>query len=335
MNKSEIGRALAVGLVLGLLLGLGATVANAQSVISFDVVFDKVSEASGGFTSNLTDISSGPFNANAAIVPPDLTAHVVLTTTPGGTQLTNANGALNQITLNGSFSTVSGFSPAAGWSMHTFSDATFDLYKPNSFFAADAVTDASNWPVFTATSTNGALADHGPAANYAGSCPFFGGCLSAASAGTPNGTTPFGLFFGGSREVPVTTGIPIFVSGAPVYPVSFRDSGNYPLIAGSATQTNPSTGLGYDNGMDAFALQGVLDVANSQGNGPSQLYPDGVGGRPGIVRIMTFSSTGNTAYMVQGHVVYTAVPGPATGWLLATAVGVVVPWVKRRRRIAA
>jgi hypothetical protein len=87
--------------------------------------------------------------------------------------------------------------------------------------------------------------------------------------------------------------------------------------------------------MDAFALQGVLDVANTQGNGPSQLYPDGVGGRPGIVRVLTFSSTGNTAYMLQGHVVYTAVPGPATGWLLATAVGVVVPWVKRRRRVAA
>ena len=334
MNKVVIGRTLAVGLALGLTTGLGVTVANAQSVISFDVVFDKVSEASGGFTSNLTDISSGPFNGNAAIVPPDLTAHVVLTATPGGTQLTNANGALNQITLNGSFSTVSGFSPAAGWSEHTFTDATFDLYKPNSFFAADAAA-GNDWPIFTATSTNGALADHGPAANYGGSCPFAAGCLSAASAGTPGGTTPFGLFFGGSREAPVTTGIAIFAGGAPVFPVSFRDSGNYPLIAGSATQTNPSTGLGYNNGMDAFALQGVLDVANSQGNGPSQLYPDGVGGRPGIVRILTFSSTGNTAYMVQGHVVYTAVPGPATGWLLATAVGVLVPWVKRRRRVSA
>lgn len=330
MKNSEIGRALAAGLVLG----LGVTVANAQSVISFDVVFDKVSEASGGFTSNLTDIASGPLNGNAAIVPPNLTAHVVLTATPAGTQLTNANGALNQITLNGSFSTVSGFSPAAGWSTHTFTDATFDLYKANSFFAAD-VTAGNDWPIFTATSTNGALADHGPAANYGGSCPFFAGCLSAASAGTPNGTTAFGLFFGGSRLPPVTTGIPIFASGTPVFPVSFRDSGNYPLIAGSATQTNPSTGLGFDNGIDAFALQGVLDVANTQGNGPSQLYPDGVGGRPGIVRILTFSSTGNTAYMVQGHVVYTAVPGPATGWLLATAVGVVVPWAKRRRRVAA
>ena len=331
MKKIQSGCALAVG--LGVVLGLGVTVANAQSIISFDVVFDKVSEASGGFTSNLTDITPGPFNANAAIVPPNLTAHVVLSTTPGGTQLTNANGALNQITLNGSFSTVSGFSPAAGWSEHAFSDATFDLYKAYSYLAIDPGSST----VFTATSTNGALADHGPAALYGGSCPFSGGCLSTASAGTPNGTTPTpsAIFFGGSRLPPVTTGIAIFASGAPVFPVSFRDSGNYPLIAGSATQTNPSTGLGYDNGMDAFALQGVLDVANTQGNGPSQLYPDGVGGRPGIVRIMTMSSTGNTAYVAQGHIVYTAVPGPATGWLLATAVGVVVPWLKRRRRVAA
>ncbi len=85
--------------------------------------------------------------------------------------------------------------------------------------------------------------------------------------------------------------------------------------------------------MDAFALQGVLDVTNSQGNGASQLYPDGVGGRPGIVRVATFSSTGNTVYVVEGRVVYTTpVPGPATGWLLATAVGVAVPVLRRRRR---
>jgi len=111
------------------------------------VVFDKVSEASGSFTSNLTDISPGPFNGNAAIIPPDLTGHVILTAVPSGTQLTNANGALNQITLNGSFSTVSGFSPAAGWSTHTFDNATFDLYKPNSYFATDFVTDPNNWPM--------------------------------------------------------------------------------------------------------------------------------------------------------------------------------------------
>lgn len=50
MNKSETGRALAAA--LGLVLGMGVTVSNAQSVISIDVVFDKVSEALGGFTAN-------------------------------------------------------------------------------------------------------------------------------------------------------------------------------------------------------------------------------------------------------------------------------------------
>jgi hypothetical protein len=309
-----------------LALGLCTTAANAQSVISFDVVFDQVYEASGSFTPNLTAITPGPFNNNAPIAPPDLTAHVVLSAVASGTQLTNANGALNQITLNGSFSTTSGFSPSNGWSTHTFVDATFDLYKPNSYFATDFVTNPNDWPIFTATSTNGTLADHGPAGNYGGTCPFFFGCLSAASAGTPAGTTAFDLF---------DAGTPVFAGGAAVFPASFRDSGNYGLLAGSVTQTNASTGLGFENGMDAFALQGVLDVANSQGNGESQLYPDGVGGRPGIVRIVTFSSTGNTAYVVEGRVVYSPVPGPATGLLLATALGVVAPWVKRRRRATA
>jgi hypothetical protein len=309
-------------ILVGLVLGLGMASSNAQSVLSFDVVFDRVYEASGSFTPNLSLIVPGPFNNNAPIVPPDLTAHVVLSAVASGTQLTNANGALNQITLNGSFSTISGNSPSNGWSTHTFADATFDLYKANSYFATDFVPDPNDWPIFTATSTNGTLADHGPAAAYGGTCPFFFGCLSVASAGTPTGTTPFKLF-----EV----GTPVYAGGAPVFPASFRDSGNYPLIAGAVSQTNPSTGLGFENGMDAFALQGVLDVADSQGNGPSQLYPDGVGGRPGIVRIMTFSSTGNTLYMVEGHVVYAAVPGPATLWLLATGVGLLVSWSKRRR----
>ncbi len=312
--------------LVGLALGLSVTASNAQSVISFDVVFDQVYEASGGFTPNLRAIAPGPFNNNAPIVPPDLTARVVLSAVASGTQLTNANGALNQITLNGSFSTVSGNSPANGWSTHTFTNAAFDLYKPASYYATDFVTDPNDWPIFTATSTNGTLSDHGPAAIYGGNCPFSFGCLSAASAGTPTGTTPYALF-----EV----GTPVFAGGSPVFPASFRNSGSYALISGSVTQTNPSTGIGFDNGMDAFALQGVLDVADSQGNGPSQLYPDGVGGRPGIVRIMTFSSTGNTLYLVEGHVVYAAVPGPATGWLLATGMGLILTWSRRRRAAAA
>jgi len=310
--------------LFGLALGFCVTGSNAQSVISFDVVFDQVYEASGSFTPNLRAIEPGPFNNNAPIEPPSLTAHVVLSAVASGTELTNSGGALNQITLNGSFSTISGNSPSNGWSTHSFADATFDLYKASSYFATDFVTDPNDWPVFTATSANSTLSDHGPAANYGGNCPFAFGCLSAASAGTPTGTTPFALF-----EV----GTPVFAGGAPVFPASFRDSGNYPLIAGSVTQTNPSTGLGFENGMDAFALQGVLDVADSQGNGESQLYPDGVGGRPGIVRIMTFSSTGNTLYMVEGRVVYAAVPGPAAGWLLATGMALLISWKKRRRAV--
>lgn len=307
--------------LVGLALALVAGAANAQSVISFDVVFDKVYEASGAFTPNLTAIAPGPFSAT--IPPVSLTGSVVLSAVPSGTQLTNASGALNKITLNGSFSTQSGFSPSNGWSVHTFDNATFDLYKPNSYFATDFVTNPNDWPIFSGTSNNGALADHGPASNYGGTCPFAFGCASAASAGTPDGIATYDLF---------DAGTPIFL-GTALFPASFRNSGNYPLVSGSATQTNPSTGLGFDNGMDAFALQGVLDVANSQGNGDSQLYPDGVGGRPGIVRIATFSSTGNTVYMVEGHVVYTApVPGPATGWLLATAVGVIAPLAARRKR---
>ena len=304
----------------GLLLAFFAGATNAQSVIAFDVVFDKVYEASGAFTPNITAVAPGPFSAT--IPPVELTGRVVLSAVPGGTQLTNAGGAVNQITLNGSFSTQSGFSPSNGWSIHSFDNAVFNLYKPNSYLAIDGATNPNDWPVFSATSTNGALADHGPASIYGGSCPFTAGCLSAASAGTPDGTAPYDLF---------DAGTPIFL-GTALFPASFRNSGNYPLISGTATQTNPSTGLGFDNGMDAFAVQGVLDVANSQGNGASQLYPDGVGGRPGIVRVATFSSTGNTIYVVEGRVVYTTpVPGPATGWLLATAVGAAVPVLRRRR----
>jgi len=204
------------------------------------------------------------------------------------------------ITLNGSFTTESGNSPSAGWSVHTFTNATFNLLKAgatNSYFATDFVTSATEWPIFTATAANGFLSDQGPAAAYpGGTCPFFFNCLSAQPAGNGAGVGVFGLFPAGTNIFNTGTSLPSFPSLA--------NAANYPLISGTATQTNPSSGLGFDNGMDAFALQGVLDIPNTQGNGTSQLFPDGVGGRPGIVRIMTTSSTGNTMYMVQGHVVY-------------------------------
>lgn len=306
-------------LLTGLVLSAVAGPAFSQSVISFDVVFDQVYEASGAFAPTLGAVQPGPFNGNAAIAPPNLTGKVILSAVPSGTQLTNAGGALNQITLNGSFSTTSGYSPSSGWSTHTFSNATYDLYKPNSYFATDFVFSGNNWPIFTATAANGSLSDQGPASIYGGSCPYFFNCSSAQSAGTGTGTSPFDLF---------DAGTPIY-SGSAVFP-TLANAGNYGLIGGSYSQTNPGSGLGFENGMDAFAFQGVLDTANVLGNGASQPYPDGVSGFPGKVRFLTFSTTGNTAYMVEGHIVAPVVPVPAAVWLFGSALGV-LGYARRRK----
>jgi hypothetical protein len=307
-------------LLAGLVLSAFAGPAFSQSVISFDVVFDAVYEASGAFGPTLTQVQPGPFNAGP-IAAPNLTGTVILSSVASGTQLTNANGALNQITLNGSFSTASGYSPSNGWSTHTFSNATFDLYKPNSYFALDFVSSPTNWPIFTATAANGALSDHGPASIYGGTCPNFSfpgvNCASAQSAGTGNGTSPAALFAPGTQ----------IYNGSAVFP-TLANVGNYGLVGGSYSQTNPGSGLGFENGMDAFAFQGVLDTANTQGLGPSQPYLDGVNGFPGKVRFLTFSSTGNTAYMVEGHIV----PVPGAVWLFGSALGLLA---YARRRAAA
>jgi hypothetical protein len=278
----------------GLALALFAAASSAQSVIKFDVVFDQVYEASGAFAPNLVAVAPGPFNNNQPIAPPSLIAHVVMTAVASGTQITGTN----TIWLNGSFSTESGNSPSNGWSTHTFNGAVFNLLKTgatNSFFATDFVTNPNDWPIFTATAANGYLSDHGPASGYGGTCPYFFGCLSAQPAGKGSGTGTYGLFASGTNIYNTGTSLPSFPTLA--------NAGNYPLVSGTYSQTNASTGLGFDNGMDAFAFQGVLDTANSQGNGSSQPYLDGVNGYPGKVRILTFSSTGNTAYMVEGHLV--------------------------------
>jgi len=311
-------------ILAGLVLSLLAGAASAQSVISFEVVFDAVYEASGQFAPNLVQVAPGPFSGGP-IAPPSLTGQVILSTVPSGTQITNMNGAVNQITLNGSFSTMSGNSPSSGWSTHTFNGATFDLYKPNSYMATDFVSNPTDWSVFTATAADGTLSDHGPAGIYGG-CPYFSfpgiNCASAQSAGTGTGTTPYGLFAPGTQ---------IYNGVGPTFP-TLADAGNYAMTSGSYSQTNPGAGLGFENGMDAFAFEGVLDTANTQGNGASQPYPDGVNGFPGKVRFLTFSTSGNTAYMVEGHIAYGVVPVPAAVWLFGSALGLLGV---ARRRLAA
>ncbi len=305
-------------LLTGVALSMVAGTSLAQSVISFDVVFDQVYEASGAFAPNLGPVGPGPFNGFQPIPGPSLTGKVILSAAPSSTQLTNVSGALNQITLNGSFSTASGNSPAPAV-IHTFNAATYDLYKPNSYFATDFVFSGNNWPIFTSTAANGALSDQGPAAIYGGTCPFFFNCNSAQSGGTGTGTTPSDLF---------DAGTPIF-SGSAVFP-TLANAGTYAQIGGSYTSSSPSS-LGFETGIDAFAFQGVLDVANSQGNGASQPYPDGVLGFPGKVRFLTFSASGNTAYMVEGRIV-APIPVPAAVWLFGSALGLLAV---ARRRVAA
>ena len=279
---------------VGLALALFAAAANAQSVITFDVVFDQVYEASGTFAPNLVPVGPGPFNNNQPVAPPNLTAHVVMTAVASGTQLVNTN----TIRVNGSFSTESGNSPSNGWSVHSFNGATFNLLKAgatNSYFATDFVTNPNDWPIFTSTAANGYLSDHGPATGYGGTCPFFFGCLSVQPAGNGSGSGAFGLFAAGTNIFNTGTSLPSFPTLA--------NAGHYPLLSGTYSQTNAGSGLGFDNGMDAFAFNGVLDTTNSQGNGSSQPFPDGVSGHPGKVRILTFSTSGNTAYMVEGHII--------------------------------
>jgi len=307
-------------LLIGLVLGLAAAGANAQSVLQFNVVFDTVYEASGAFAPNLNPVSPGPFNGNAPIAPPSLTGTVTLISPPSSSAITSGT-----ITLNGSWSSTSGFAPPSGWGTQTMTNATFDL--GGGFFGLDFFSNPTNWAIKTSTAANGLLSDQGPEAIYGGvgNCPlpvFFGvNCQSAQSGGSPTGAEAQGLFAPGTQ----------IYNGAAVYAPGFRNTGNHALVSGTVTPNAgiAGAGLGFENGIDAFALDGVLDTANTQGNGPSQLYPDGVGGNPGKVRILTWSNSGTTAYMLEGHVTYAPVPVPAGVWLMGSALGL-LGWMRRR-----
>jgi hypothetical protein len=295
----------------GVALALSTSQAWSQTEITFDVNFHTVYEASGNFTPDITVISPGPFNNFEPIPEPNLIGTVTLTLIDGTTQLAPPP-AVNTITLNGSFSTESGAAPSNSWTENVFDNAVFELYAPSSFVALDSTSDPRDWPLLTGTASDGLISDHGPAALYGGICPFDGGCLSA---------NPFELFPEGT---PVWDGSANAGLGAPFFP-TYADAGTHALVSGSATQTINPNSLAYDNGMDAFVIEAVLDNLNGL-----QPYGDGVDGNPGIVRILTFSTTGATTYMVEGSIVEVPVPVPAAAWLFASSLGLLA-WCRRRK----
>jgi hypothetical protein len=287
-----------------------AGASSAQSTIRFDVVFDKVYDASGNFVPALALAQAGPFSPGG-VPTPTLTGHVELTAVANGTALTGTN----TITLNGDFSSQAGNAPANNWRVYRFNNAIFDLLKPGSNFATNfngTAQSATDWPTFIGTSPDGLLSDHGPAAQYGGSCPFAGGCKNAqAPAALPVNPLDGSNIWGPGTVIFNTA------TQTPVY-LTLRDAGFYPLISGSVSEiggdTLPISGLGMENGLDAFMFAGVLDTVHG-----SVPYATGVKGYPGVVRILTFS-TGSTAYMVEGHIV-APVPAPAAVWLLASGLG--------------
>jgi hypothetical protein len=305
MGKSKI--------LAGIALGLTGSACWAQNAITFDVVFDKVYEASGNFVPATTVATDATHPA------PNLTAHVVLTAVASGVALTGTN----TITLNGSYSSGSKFQPNNTTATYTFNNATFDLYKAGEQFAinlAGTAQSVNDWPAFIATALNGLLSDHGPAALYGGTCPFTFGCGSAQAAGASpaqpavSPTDGTGIWAAATKVFDTTTQSANF---APL-----KDAGTYPLLSGVAdevdnVQPNSFPGnLGAQNGLDAFMFAGVLDTAHG-----SQPYIQGnAKGYPAIVRIMQVSATGNTDYVVEGHIV-APVPVPAAAWLFGSALG--------------
>ena len=293
---------------LGALLGIFATASYAQSVITFNVDFHTVYAASGGFAPNLTATAPGPFNNNEPIPEVNLTGQVTMSTITSTSQLA-PQPAINTLTLNGDWTSESGFEPANTWSTHSYDNAVFEFSSADSPFgyvAVDFVSSGNDWPLLASTASDGLMSDHGPAGLYGGTCPFFFGCLSP----NPMEATQFA---GGTQIFDPTANGGL---GAPNFP-TYANAGNHALISGSYTGGNVQGGLGSENGLDAIAFDMVLVGG--------QVPQDG-----GTVRFLVFSDSAETAYMVEGTIV--PVPVPAAVWLFGSAIGL-LGWMRRRASV--
>lgn len=295
-------------ILAGLLLSLFASASFAQSVITFDVDFHTVYAASGAFAPNLAATAPGPFNGDAPIPPVNLTGQVTMSTVVSSTQL--APGAINTLTLNGSWTSESGFEPSNTWATHTYNNAVFDYGAPG-YVATDFVSSGADWPLIATTASDGQMSDHGPASNYGGTCPYFFGCLS------PNPLVST-LFAGGTQ---IFDGTLNGGAGGPVFP-TYANAGFHALIGGSTSSAlniggGPiGSGLDSTNGIDAIAFDMVLEGGQTPQAG-------------GTVRFLVFSDTGTTAYMVEGTILGAPVPVPAAVWLFGSALGL-LGWMRRR-----
>ncbi|MGI9342886.1 MAG: hypothetical protein ACR2QV_08540 [Gammaproteobacteria bacterium] len=294
--------------ILGGVVSLFASASFAQSVITFDVDFHTVYAASGSFAPDLVPTAPGPFNGNAPIPDVNLTGQVTLSTVVSSNQLAPSP-AVNTLTLNGDWTSESGFEPSNTWSTHTYTNAVFDFGGgfPNAYVATDFIQPV-DWPLLASTASNGLMADHGQA--LAGACPFFFGCLS------PEGFQP-DLFAGGTQVFDATLDGGL---GGPALP-TYANAGFNPLTSGAGSYVggNVSAGLGSDNGLDAIAFDLVLEGGQVPGEG-------------GTVRFAVFSDTGTTAYMVEGTILPQVIPVPAAAWLFGSALGL-LGWVRRRATV--
>jgi len=293
----------------GLALGLMATASFGQSTITFNVTFNKLLQASGANLPFLYDSTNDPWALGSTSPAFSITGTVSLTAVASSTYLSNAGP--NTITLNGSFTDAwPGVSPPEGWMTHTYTNATFNLYQSGAKFANN-YTASEPQPIFIGTASDGILSDHGSAVSP---CPFpkglfppYQNCASANPA----------LTFAEYMDV---------YSGTALYP-TLGDLGQHDLISGSYNNSNPSAGIGHDNGLDGFYFSGVLCVNNTALCGGQQIAPGGV------VRVVMTSSTANTYYVLEGLVTQNVVPVPAAVWLMGSALGLL--GIARRRQAAA